>query len=559
MTTSLDQLRAWMERPREDEHLEFKEAKHSYDNEKLVSYCIALANERGGKFILGVTNAPPRRVVGSSAFSNLEKVKHELFDRLRMRIDLDEVIHPDGRVLVFHVPARPIGTPLHLNGAYLMRSGESLVPMSPDQLRRIFDEAEPDHSATRCPGATLSELDPRAIEEFRTRWLRKSGNAALQHLSPEQLLADAGLLVEGVATYAALVLLGSKAGLARHLAAAEVIFEYRSSDASIPFQQRKEYREPFLLFADDLWNTINLRNEVQHFQDGLFVLDVPTFNERVVREALLNAVSHRDYRLPGSVFVRQWPRLVEIVSPGGFPPGITPDNILWKQAPRNRLLADALARCGLVERSGQGADLMFVESIRQGKQEPDFSRSDPHEVCLRLNGEVSEPLFLRFLEEVSRSQKRAFSTLDLLVLERIARELPLLPALHDRLPALLEEGVIEKVGRRYILSQRFHRFLGRKGAYTRKRGLASETQKALILQHIETNKAEGSQFKEFQEVFPNLSRDQLQGRLRELKREGKAHSRGVTKNARWFPGPAPEAGASDAPEIASDPPKRPQS
>ena len=76
---------------------------------------------------------------------------------------------------------------------------------------------------------------------------------------------------------------------------------------------------------------------------------------------LLNAVSHRDYRHPGSVFVRQFPRHIEIVSPGGFPPGITPENILDHQFPRNRRIAETFARCGLVERSGQGADRIVEE------------------------------------------------------------------------------------------------------------------------------------------------------------------------------------------------------
>ena len=103
-----------------------------------------------------------------------------------------------------------------------------------------------------------------------------------------------------------------------------------------------------------------------------------------VREAILNAVSHRDYRHPGSVFVRQYPRRLEIVSPGGFPTGITPDNIIDKQFPRNRRIAETFLRCGLVERAGQGANRMLVEAVRDSKPLPDYSRSDEHEVFLSL-------------------------------------------------------------------------------------------------------------------------------------------------------------------------------
>ena len=157
---------------------------------------------------------------------------------------------------------------------------------------------------------------------------------------------------------------------------AEVIFEYRSTARPGPANQREEFRQGFFSFYDRVWELVNLRNDMQHFQERFVMHPVPTFSEIAVREALLNAVSHRDYRHPGSVFVRQFPRHIEIVSPGGFPPGITPENILDQQSPRNRRIAETFARCGLVERSGQGADRIVEECVRHGKPLPDYSRSD---------------------------------------------------------------------------------------------------------------------------------------------------------------------------------------
>ena len=143
--------------------------------------------------------------------------------------------------------------------------------------------------------------------------MAKSANPKLAQLTPEQLLSDAELTFDGRLTYAALILFGNRATLTRWLANAEVIFEYRSNEASIAHQQREEFREGLILQYDKLWNLVNLRNDLQHYQDGLFVWDIPTFNERVVRETLLNAICHRDYRAPGSVFVRQFPQKLEIV------------------------------------------------------------------------------------------------------------------------------------------------------------------------------------------------------------------------------------------------------
>jgi ATP-dependent DNA helicase RecG len=551
MSDRLDWLRTLMN-VGEDEHLEFKEAKQNFHFETLVEYCVALANERGGKMILGVTDMRPRRVVGSQAFGDLERTKAGLIERLHLRIDAEEIEHPDGRVVVFHVPSRPIGVPIHYKGRYLMRGGEELVAMTQDQLKRIFDEAGPDFSAELCPSATVADLDPVAIEWLRSRWLRRSGNEALSHLTPEQLLEDAELTVDGRLTYAALILLGTHRALGKYLAQSEVIFEYRSNEASIPHQQRVEYRRGAFLFLDELWQTINLRNEVQPVREGLFVWEIPTFNEKVVREAILNAVSHRDYRLGGSVFVRQFPRKLEIVSPGGFPAGITPENILWRQLPRNRRIAEVFAKCGLVERSGQGANTMFEESIKESKPRPDFSGTDEYQVSLTLHGEIQDPRFLRFFEKVEEERPARFTTQDLLVLDLIHQEQPIPEELRSRLPTLVDEGVIESLGRgrgiRYMLSRRFYGFLGAKGAYTRKRGLDRETNKALLEKHIHDNREEGSRLEELTQVLPSLSRHQVQWLLRTLQAEGRVHYVGRTSTSRWYPGPGPKTVARESEE-----------
>ena len=247
----------------------------------------------------------------------------------------------------------------------------SFVPMTKDMLRRIFSETDPDFSEQICnkkKGATIDHLDSGVIEKFRSLWERNSGNEALALTPVSQMLSDAELILGNEVTYAALILLGKRQAVRAFLPQAEVVFEYRFNEEPGPAQQRIEYTQGFLLFFDELWNTINLRNDKQHFQNGFVMLGVPTFNEKVVREAVLNAVAHRDYKSAGSIFVRQFSRKIEVQSPGGFPFGISAENILWKQYPRNLLAhCRSFFRCGLVERSGQGANLMFKETICQGK------------------------------------------------------------------------------------------------------------------------------------------------------------------------------------------------
>jgi ATP-dependent DNA helicase RecG len=542
VNNSLDHLAEWM-RAEEDEHLEFKEAKNHFDFEVLVKYCCALANEGGGHIILGVTDKRPRRVVGAQAFKELQRTKTGLIDRLRLRIEAEELSHADGRVLVFTVPARPVGVPLEYKGAYWMRGGESLIPMTPDLLKRIFEETQPDFSAQVCAGASMSDLDPAAIKEFQRRWAQKTRRDELLSLSDERLLEAAELVDDGV-TYAALALLGSRAGLGRHLAQAEVVFEYRSDEGSIEYQAREEFRVGLFLFFDRLWELINVRNQRHSYQEGLFRYDFPAFNEEAVREALLNAISHRDYRLSGSIFVKQFPAKLEVTSPGGFPPGITAENIIFKQAPRNRRIAEALGRCGLVERSGQGADRMFATAIREGKLPPAFEGTDAYQVVVTLHGKVQDQSFLVFLERLANERQATFRVEDLLVLDAVHRQIPIPPGMNQRLAPLRDMGALERIGRgkgvRYLLSRQFYKAVGLKGVYTRKRGLDRETNKALLMRHIRENASSGSQLAELSQVLPALSRDQVQKLLQELKREGHVHSSGVTRAGRWFPGSQPD-------------------
>ena len=423
-----------------------------------------------------------------------------------------------------------------------MRAGESLTAMTPEVLKRVFDEAVPDYSAEVCSQASLEDLDPAAVEVFRALWSRKSGNAALDGLPPAQLLEDAGLLVGGGVTYAALVLLGKPKALDRLLAQAEVIFEYRSDDEPGPAAQRVELRRGFLTFYDELWRLVSLRNDVQHYQEGLFVWDIPTFNERAVREAILNAVSHRDYRSGASVFVRQYPRRLVVESPGGFPPGITKDNVLFRQNPRNRLLAESLARCGFVERSGQGADLMFRACIEEGKPRPDYSNTDAHWVFLTLHGGVRDPRFVQFLERVSAEMGESFGLRDLLVLSRVHDDEPVPEDLAKEVPRLLDSGVIERIGRRrLVLSRRFYRFLKRPAEYTRRKGLDQETNKELLLKHLRSCGEEGVPMAELRQVLPQKSRAEVKRLMVRLREEGRVVMRGRTRGARWFA--LPDAGA----------------
>jgi len=519
----------------EDEHIEFKEAKNSFEFDSLVKYACSIANCGGGKIVLGVSDRRPRQVVGSAAFEQPERTRNGLMEKLRIRVGF-ELHERDGkRVLVFNIAGRPTGLPVQADGVAWWRSGESLVPMPQEVLREIYEESGHDFSGDVCPRATLADLDEKAIAAFRESWARKSGNARLKQFSDRQLLRDCEAITKEGVTYAALILFGKHASLGRFLPQSETIFEYRSSDASGPAQQREEFRVGFFAFHNRIWELINLRNDKQHYQDGLFVFDVPTFNERVVREAVLNAVCHRNYQLGGSVFVRQYRDRLVVDSPGGFPPDISLENILDRQSPRNRRIAEILSRSGLVERSGQGMNLIYELCVKEAKALPDFTGTDANLVRLTLRGAILDKNMLLLLGRIGEERLEAFSTEDFLAVNALFYEHKLPASLRSRARPLIELGVVESIGsNKFVLARQFYRVAGKGGVHTRLVGLDRETNKELLIKHLKGSEQAGVRFYEFQQVLPGHSRNQIQKLLRELVKEGRIYMQGKTHGSRWF-------------------------
>jgi ATP-dependent DNA helicase RecG len=178
---------------------------------------------------------------------------------------------------------------------------------------------------------------------------------------------------------------------------------------------------------------------------------------------------------------------------------------------------------------------MFELCARESKLPPDFSRSDDYELFLTLNGKVKDPRFLTFLEKIGRERQVSFEATDFITLDLINRKEKLPQWARDRMPALLKSGVVERIGRKYILSRKFYEFVDRKGVYTRKRGLDRETNKRLLLKHIKENRDSGSRLKELMQVPPALSNDQVKKLIAELKKEGKIYKIGATRAALWYP------------------------
>jgi ATP-dependent DNA helicase RecG len=233
----------------EGEHCEFKEWKTRDDFDALTKYACALANEGGGSIVLGVSDQRPRKIVGTHVWPQIEVTRKSLNQRLHLTTHWEEFQTSEGRVLVISVPRHPYGVPASWDGRSWMRDNDSLVPLSESRRKSIWEEIGRDFSAEPCPGLARSDLNPTALDAFRRSWVEslrarreESGHrdaSRIEGLDHPQLLRDTELLQpDGSLVNAALILFGSRSAVRRHLAQAELVYEFRNTPASGPPMSR---------------------------------------------------------------------------------------------------------------------------------------------------------------------------------------------------------------------------------------------------------------------------------------------------------------------------------
>jgi ATP-dependent DNA helicase RecG len=374
MNTTPAQIDLWRSSPSEHQRLEFKEAKTQFDNHKLYKYCVALANEGGGRLLLGVADKPPRPVVGTSAFNNPVEMAAKLFQAVGFRVDIEEVLHPDGRVLVFHIPSRPRGTAYHLDGAYLMRSGEELVPMSEDQLRRIFAEGEPDWlsqpALTDCRDDQVVQLlDTQSYFDLLNLPYPVNRAGVLERFAGEQLLElqGSGWSISRLAAILFAKRLEQFDSLARK-APRVIVYEGKSKlQTRLDKPGARGYAAGFASLLEFI-NGLIPANEII---EQALRREVKMFPEVAVRELVANALIHQDFTEVGaSVMIEIYADRMEISNPGA--PSIPPDRFIDGYQSRNEHMADLMRRLRICEEKGSGVDKVIraVEAFQLPA--PDF-------------------------------------------------------------------------------------------------------------------------------------------------------------------------------------------
>lgn len=497
----------------------------------ILGYVTALCNELGGSLVIGMEDCYPHKVVGTSQCENaLGKLEADIYRDTGIRPIIYELYEDEivkkGRVLVIDVPARPLGKVFKFEDVPLMRVGEELKPMSDAQQFKIIQEQEPDFSEQFCDGATLADLDDDAISVMREKYAKKQNNPLFRALSKEQVLSDLKLIVDGRVTYGAVILVGKADLLRRCLPQAEVMIEYRNSESMIPFDNRTEYHKPYFLMADELWHDINLRNGSFPVNEGSYIFNVPYFNEDVVREAINNAIAHRDYRRQSETVVKLYPQSMTIINAGGLPQGVTIANLLRvPSTPRNRLLADVLSKTGVVERSGQGVDKIYYNMLAEGKSAPDYSHTDDFHVELTLSSVMRDRGFAMFIDSVQKglSDLEKMSVHEVLTLAKIRDGESASSLDRDAVGKLISRKLIEKRGRTsgttYVLCRMYYEYIGNVAEYARKSDWGESQMKMMVVSFL--TKYKSAKMGDFVSLFEgHLNRRQVRVSIKKLVDDG---------------------------------------
>jgi predicted HTH transcriptional regulator len=311
----------------------------------------------------------------------------KLFQAVGFRVDIEEVTHPDGRVLVFHVPSRPRGTAYHLDGKYLMRSGEALVPMSEDQLRRIFAEGEPDwleeHSKTGLDAQHVIELlDTQTYFELLKLPYPTERAGVIDRLLRERLIdeADGDYAIRKLGALLLAKRLDDFPDLSRKAPRVVVYTGTSKLETRIDQTGTKGYAVGFQGLVRFVMDQLP-QNEV--IEDALRK-EVKLVPEVAIRELVANALIHQDLAMGGaSVMVEIYSNRVEISNPGE--PVVPVERFIDGYQSRNERLADLMRRMGICEEKSSGIDRVVKVAEVYQLPAPDF-RAGHHRTVVTIYG-----------------------------------------------------------------------------------------------------------------------------------------------------------------------------
>lgn len=490
--------------------LEFKRRRkpNDFTDNDLIEAFACLANGKGGTLLIGVedngsiTGCHPWHGEATDPYRLQALVQNRTRPSLATEIGVVDV---DGLDVVYvKIPdsEMPIGT---TRGVYQRRALKTdgtpqCIAYEPhDLMLSQFSASGPDWAQLPAINATRADTEPSEFDRFRRMCTAANGDRALAELDDSEILRALGLLSQTepeTVSLGAILLFGKESSIRRWIPNHEVTFQVLDHTRLLT---NDFLTTPLFKVAEQLQERLEARNIEEEMPWGLLRLALPRIPSSVAREAIANALVHRDYTALGSISVSLTEETFSVRSPGGFPRGITQDNLLVASQARSRTLADAFKRAGLVERSGRGVAIMYRDLLSLGRNEPDYSQTTEQDVVVLVPLESADKLLVGYLREL-QEKGTMLSLTELRVLHLLRSDGALsitdlvsdlrtaAPQLRPVLNRMAEQGLVEIRGtgrqREFHLSSGFYDSANRRSEYVRSAPVDAIRREEMILKYV---------------------------------------------------------------------------
>ena len=528
---------------------EFKNLKNSFcgdEKDDVISYVSAIANMEGGFLLVGVHDKT-LEIVGTDTY-NYDRQKAIL--RLTERcanlssegLDIDEYITDDThkKVWVIHIPKHMPKRPVYAHDKAWQRIEDSLVELTPERMNAILDEplvTDTDWSAVIVPNATIEDFDELAIAKAKVMFKKvhnRIPSAEVNAWSVEEFLSNAGVMIDGGITRAAIILLGKPVSVFK-LRPAVVRVTWSLRDEHGDVVDYEHFTAPFILTVDQILAKVH-NLTMREMPGGTLFPDVmQQYDDYSMREVLHNCIAHQDYTLQERINLVENPGFLYYANGGSFIPG-TLQKALATHGPqrhyRNECLCNAMVNFNMIDIVGRGIRKIFNEQWKRHFPMPDYEIDAANkEVAVRLYGNAINEKYTTLLKE-----NKELTLEDCILLDAVQKEHRIN---ENDANNLLSRGLVEGKYPDLTISLNIARQTKQVPEYTRLKGLEKDKLKQMVIQFLQNSGSEGARrefiYKYLKDVLPSNKTEEQQlrivGRLLvEMNEEGLIGKEGL----RWF-------------------------
>ncbi len=364
--------------------------------------CVCFANSAGGRLLIGIEDGevlpPPGQMVPPELLDRLRKRIGELTVNVQALPSLQRATN--GGEFIELVVDRSSNVASTRDGRYFLRVGDTCQPVLGDDVLRLANERPGRPWEAMDSGVPRGAVDADKLASFLAG-IRASGRVkdSVKEKGADELLAHYGLAQGGSLTRLGVLLLGNTADR-RALGTAPLVqaIKYDEQGQKINKWVWDDCALSPVELVDGVWREVPDFRESYEVAEGLYRRSVPAYDEKVVRELLVNALVHRPYTQQGDIYLNLYPERLEVVNPGRLPLGVTPRNMLHASRRRNEGLARVFHDLGLMEREGSGFDLIYDRLLSQGRPAP-VPEEGTDWVKVTIQRRIVRPSVLRLMTE----------------------------------------------------------------------------------------------------------------------------------------------------------------